>query len=127
MYDGKVVNVLDDFLGRTVTMAHSISDKSGSRFCTMYGHTALSCDLHVGKTINQGEIIATAAELAPTVTDILPHLHISMGWVNASIAFHRLDWKIIGARDAVSLIDPLCAIDRHCRLEESILDRHKLK
>ena len=127
MYDGKVVNLLDDFPGRTVTMAHSISDKSGSRFCTMYGHTALSCDLHVGKNINQGEIIATAAELAPTVTDILPHLHISMGWVNASIAFHRLDWKIIGARDAVSLIDPLCAIDRHCRLEESILDRHKLK
>ena len=39
MYDGLVVNVIDDFLGKTLFIEHDLADGSDSRVYTIYGHT----------------------------------------------------------------------------------------
>ena len=119
MFDGDVVHLMDDFLGRSVVIAHAFTDADGRRLCTMYGHTVITGDLHIGKTVRQGEIVAVVAEPAKPKSGILPHLHVSMGWVSPSLPFDRLDWNIIGIREAVTLIDPLDILDGPYNIQET--------
>jgi hypothetical protein len=119
MFDGEIVHLMDDFLGRSVVMAHAFTDADGRRFCTMYGHTVIADNLRIGKTVCQGEIVATVAEPAKSKRDILPHLHISIGWVSPSLPLDRLDWNIIGTRGAVTLIDPLDVLDGPYYIQET--------
>ena len=121
MFDGEIVHLMVDLMGRTVVMAHGFTDADGRRFCTMYGHTVIPNDLQIGETVRQGEIVATVAEPEKSKSGSLPHLHVSLGWVNPALPFDDLNWNIIGNRETVILIDPLDMLDGPYRLEDQSL------
>ena len=65
MYNGDIVHIHDDFLGKSIYVKHSINDKSGNALHTIYGHTATREVRHVtGKRVREGDIIAEIAALS---------------------------------------------------------------
>jgi hypothetical protein len=112
MYDGVVVSILNDFLGKSVIMEHGFADGDNRKFCTIYGHTNPYDGIHVGRAVRQGDVIATLADAGKSNAGISTHLHISVGWISKSISYDRFDWETIGAPDAMKLLDPLNVIDR---------------
>ncbi|MFO7970928.1 MAG: M23 family metallopeptidase [Desulfobacterales bacterium] len=111
IYDGTVVGIVDDFLGKSVIIEHLISDCDNNRLCSIYGHTLPADTLYVGKIVKQGDVIATLADSSMSKTGIIPHLHISLGWISNEISYDRLDWENIGDPDMLTLLDPLRVID----------------
>ncbi len=112
MYDGVVVSILDDFLGKSVVMEHDFAKDDSRRFCTIYGHTKPHGGIHVGSVIEEGDIIATPADADKSQADIATHVHVSVGWVLAIVSYDRFDWETIGDPDAMILLDPLNIIER---------------
>ena len=111
IYDGMVVGIIDDFLGKSIIVDHLFADGNNNRLFTIYGHTIPQDHLHVGKPVKQGDIIATLGDSSSFKTNILPHLHISLGWASKSISYDRLDWKSMGDSNTLTLLDPLHIID----------------
>ncbi len=111
IYDGSVVGIIDDFLGKSVIIEHLISDGHNNRLCTIYGHTIPEDNLYVGKIVKKGDVIATVADSKTFNTRIFPHLHISLGWTSKKISYAGLDWGNIGAPDTWMFLDPLAFID----------------
>ena len=112
MYDGVVVGIVNDFLGKSVIMEHGFAAKDNRKFCTIYGHTNPHDGIHVGRVVKQGDIIATLADAGRSKTGISTHLHISVGWISRPVSYDLLDWETIGAPDVMTLLDPLNVIDR---------------
>ena len=111
MYGGIVVRTVDDFLGKTVIIEHSLSNSDKSRLYTFYGHINPYGDFQAGRTFEEGDIIATLADSKKSKANILPHLHISLGWASQAISYDKLDWETIGATNTLTLLDPLHVID----------------
>jgi murein DD-endopeptidase MepM/ murein hydrolase activator NlpD len=105
MYDGIVVRMLDDFLGRSVVMAHRFPGDNRVRFYTMYGHTIPCSGLRVGQVVRKGQIVARLSDATKSRTNALPHLHISLGWTPNAISYDQLDWGSIP--HVLTLLDPL--------------------
>jgi murein DD-endopeptidase MepM/ murein hydrolase activator NlpD len=107
MYDGTVVRVLDDFLGRTVVIAHSLPEGDGA-FYTIYGHIVPREGLDVDRSVREGEFVARLTDASRSRDNALPHLHVSLGWTRDAIAHHNLDWETIP--HVLNLLDPLPAL-----------------
>jgi hypothetical protein len=108
MYDGTVVRLCDDFIGRSVMMGHRFPDRAGW-FYTLYGHTHPCAGQAAGQTIHAGETVAHLAPVTRPGSTVLPHLHISVGWSPESVAPERLDWTLLP--EALHLLDPLPLLD----------------
>ena len=113
IFDGTVVGIIDDFLGKSVIIEHLFSDVENNRLCTIYGHTIPKDHLSVGNIVKKGDVIATLNDTKRSKTNIFPHLHISLCWASKAISYDRLDWETIGATNTVTLLDPLQIIDWH--------------
>jgi len=104
MYDGTVVRLCDDYIGRSVMMAHRFPGLPGAYY-TLYGHTRPCASLEVDRLVRAGEIVARLAPVTRPGSTVLPHLHISLGWSPDPIPPERLDWNILP--DVLYLLDPL--------------------
>ncbi len=109
MYDGIVVKIMDDFLGKTIVLEHSFPSNGDSVFLSIYGHTKPMQKLEPGQRVNAGGIMAT---LAPhkNPTAPVPHLHLTLGSSPRPVSYEMLDWSNIGNPDNVHLVDPLQVI-----------------
>jgi len=116
IYDGIVVGIINDFLGKSVIIKHDLTDSGDNRFCTIYGHINPHKGLHVGRIVKEGNIIATLADLRNSKVKILSHLHISLGWASKLISYNKLDWETIGAPNTLTLMDPMCVLGWHYRV-----------
>jgi murein DD-endopeptidase MepM/ murein hydrolase activator NlpD len=110
MYDGTVVKIMGDFLGKTIIIKHSFPETGRGTFLTMYGHTAPVEGLKTGQSAKAGDIIATLAASLGSKTP-LPHLHMTLAWNPEPIPYDALDWTTIGNPDVVRLVNPLRVID----------------
>ena len=119
MYDGVVARVLEDFLGMSVIVDHPIHGMDNFTFCTIYGHIVLKKDLKPGKTINGGEIIGGLADTGRSKTNILPHLHLTIGKASKKICYDDLSWRSIGSGRDLKLLDPLTVLDADYQEVES--------
>ena len=115
IYDGIVVGIVNDFLGKSVIIEHGLTDSENNRFCTIYGHLNPQKGLHVGRIVKEGDIIATLADLRNSKVKTLSHLHISLGWASKFISYDKFDWETIGAPNTLTLMDPLYVIGWHYR------------
>ena len=113
MYDGVVVRILNDYLGKSVIVEHGLPDSNNRKFCTIYGHTNPHAGLHLGRKVRKGDIIATLAKLSKSKVGIFSHLHISVGWTSKLISYDQLDWATIVSPNILTLLDPLHFIDWH--------------
>ncbi len=120
LFDGTVVKIIDDFLGKSVFIQHILPDGNNGRLFTLYGHTTVSEDLGVGKQVKQGEFITTLAAATRAKAAIPTHLHISLGWTTAPVLYDQIDWGIIGDRNILTLIDPVEVIDGRYTVVEHV-------
>ncbi len=118
IYDGIVVGIVNDFLGKSVLVEHGLADKDNNRFCSIYGHLNPHKDLQVGKIVKEGDIIATLADPTDSKVKTLSHLHISIGWASKFISYDKLNWETIGTPNTLTLIDPLYVLGSHYRALE---------
>jgi murein DD-endopeptidase MepM/ murein hydrolase activator NlpD len=110
MYDGAIVSIINDFIGKSIFIEHGPADGEPGRLITIYGHTNPRRDLHVGMTVTEGDVVGTLAAPDASKTDILPHLHVSVGKTSQSVSYDQLDWRTIGVSDKLMLLDPLDVI-----------------
>lgn len=118
VYAGKVVGILDDFLGKSVIIEHHFPQNNDIKFCTIFGHTEPHAGIHAGRIVKEKDIIATLADTSRSKSNIFPHLHISIGLTSGSISFEELDWESIGDSNTLALFDPLQVIDGHYSVVE---------
>lgn len=122
MYEGIIVKILDDFLGKSVIMEHVLSDSENIFFFTIFGHTRPASSLRVGTSFNPGDIIASIAGAGKSNSDINPHLHISIGYSSQQISYENLNWQSIGTPNTILLFDPLTVMNlKYSELESNSL------
>jgi murein DD-endopeptidase MepM/ murein hydrolase activator NlpD len=109
MYDGIVVKIIDDFIGKTIIMRHSFPEIGEGTFLTMYGHTNPGESLETDRSVKMGEIIATLA-VPRGANAPLPHLHLTFAWNPGKIPYDVLDWTTIVNPGIARLVDPLQVI-----------------
>jgi hypothetical protein len=114
MYGGTVVQLCDDFMGRSVMIECDLPGQG--KLYAMYGHTVPRPDLAVGQAVCEGEVVAYLAPLPPRRTGILPHLHISLGWALGAVTHEKLDWETVP--DVLTLLDPAQVLDRPFQMLE---------
>jgi len=109
MYDGVVVKIMDDFLGKSVVVEHRQVNRRNHLF-TIYGHMVPAQDLPVGRILEEGDIIGALADDRKSKGGPLPHLHVSLFRASATFCCKALNWKDIHTRD-LEMLDPLDALD----------------
>jgi murein DD-endopeptidase MepM/ murein hydrolase activator NlpD len=105
VYDGEVVRVLRDFLGKSVFMRHGLRDTNGNVLHSVYGHIEPLSGVVMGRVFRQGEIIAALADTRDK--RIPPHLHVSVAWISPSLRPEELGWGMMLDARKARLIDPL--------------------
>ena len=126
IYDGVVVGMFNDFLGKSLFVEHKISSTVRGKLYTIFGHVNPESEIYLGKSLNAGEIIARIANTK--TSGVSPHLHISIGWATKEITEEFFDWKVISSSEKLKLMDPLEIIGKYSLVSNSILTRkQKLK
>jgi len=110
IYDGHVLKIMDDFLGKTVIIEHALEESR--RLYAIYGHVTPLTNIQAGDGVRKGDVIATISAPGPKAK-IPAHLHITIGWASTPVPAARLDWNTIGCSDIIELIDPLQLFEGH--------------
>ncbi len=106
MYDGEIVHIHDDFLGKSIYVKHNTIDETGNILHTVYGHTIPLNHHDTNMTVCEGEIIAKMA-ISPKNRKIHPHIHITIAWLPESLSIKKINWKTIGNSQLVTLCNPI--------------------
>lgn len=110
MYDGLILKIMDDFIGKSVILEHRLNKNDPSRFCTIYGHILPLSGLYEDKAVMEGEILGTLAPPRNLQRNLPPHLHLSVVWISSNISIQPLDWDSMGKLKGLKWIDPLSLI-----------------
>ena len=119
IYDGVIVGIFNDFLGKSIFIKHEISSADNGTLCTIFGHVNPESNIYSGMRVEEGEIIASVASSG--TSNMSSHLHISIGWAKKEITDEFLDWKVISSSKTLKLIDPLEIIGRYSLVSTSTL------
>ena len=119
IYEGVVVGIFNDILGKSILIKHEISSADDGTLCTIFGHVNPEKEIYPGMRLEEGEIIASVANAG--TSRMSPHLHLSIGWAKKEITDAFIDWKIISSSEMLKLIDPLETIGRSSLISTSTL------
>jgi hypothetical protein len=111
MFDGEIIRIEEDFVGKSLYVGHEIDDGQGRRLFTIYGHTKPADRVRPGGGFRQGEVIATLSIAGERPADVFAHLHLSVAWVSKTQAFEKLNWEILHDPSVAILLDPLRVLD----------------
>ena len=114
MYEGIVVAIVDDFLGKTVVMEHRFPQAPTLALVTVYGHTLPAGGLKPGRAFRAGEVMATIAAREASGKGIEPHLHVSLGRPSGVVALGSLNWQ--NMPQGLVMLDPIEVVDGPCRV-----------
>jgi murein DD-endopeptidase MepM/ murein hydrolase activator NlpD len=109
MYDGVVVQIMDDFLGKSIVVEHRPVNRKNP-LLTVYGHVVPDQDLPVGRILKEGDVIGTLADRRTSRGGVSPHLHISLFQASTTLSYEALNWKSIHTL-GLEIIDPLDVLD----------------
>ncbi len=106
MDDGIVLNICDDFLGKTLVVDHKTSSLFHRRILFVYSHITPESSMEQGHTIKRNEVIA---KVCPTDKNPLlpPHLHFSCFEVSKRIPKIDLNWTLFPKKSKVNMINPV--------------------
>ncbi|MCF6148303.1 MAG: M23 family metallopeptidase [Candidatus Kuenenia sp.] len=110
LFEGKVVRIHNDFLGKSVYVQHNVHGKQEQSLFTIYGHMTPLSGLAQGDFLQEGDILATVANTREC-TKILPHAHITVAWISESFPHEKLNWEAISNPHLATLCNPLEFID----------------
>ena len=106
-YDGVVVKILDDFLGKSIFVEHTFRTDRRSVSLMMYGHAVPAEGLSVGEPVGKGQVVATVAPRKGPEARVPPHLHVTVARSMEPIDYAALDWTTIANFGGLQLLDPL--------------------
>ena len=109
LYEGTVTAIINDFLGKSIIVAHS-PDRKGV-LVSIYGHTFPGVDIRPGKTLESDSVLGVLADTSGSKASVWPHLHLSLGWVSNLEAIRNLNWGNMHDPDLIELVDPLSVLD----------------
>lgn len=104
---GTVINVCDDFLGRSLVVETQTDTSNNTRLLEIYAHLSVSDDIMPGTRIQTGQIIARIADTHAKGSVLPPHLHLSCIEVPAGIPGHKMNWSFFPRRDKVNVLYPV--------------------
>jgi len=114
MYDGIVVGIVDDFLGKTIIMEHRFPQAPALALVTVYGHTKPALALRPGRAFRAGEVMASIASQGASNKAIDPHLHVSLGQPSGAVALGSLNWQ--NMLRGLVMFDPFEVVDGPSRV-----------
>ena len=79
MQDGVVKAIFKDYLGKAVIIEHEYSGIDTGRFISFYAHINPRSEIEDGVIVKKGDIIANLADTSNSKSNIIPHLHFSLG------------------------------------------------
>lgn len=110
LYDGEIVKIEDDYLGKSIYIRHGINDH-GKIFFTIYGHTLPLDDMTEGKKVQEGNIISMLSDAGKRKPFIPLHLHLTTALISESVNYKDLSWKTVSNPEKAKLINPLFFIN----------------
>lgn len=111
MQDGVVKATFKDYLGKAVIIEHEHSVSDTGRFISIYAHTKPISEIENGVIVKEGDVIATLADTSDSKSNIIPHLHFSIGLPSKSFSYDGFVWNTIREPEMIILLDPLPVID----------------
>jgi hypothetical protein len=99
---GRIVAVIEDFIGRTVVAMHGEAG-DGCLLYTLYGHLAPRTGV-LGEAFEGGEPVGAVAR--PRGEGVPPHLHLSVAEVPESVSPDTLAWGWLERSPLVRFRDP---------------------
>jgi len=111
MQDGVVKAMFKDYLGKAVVIEHKHSGNNTGTFISFYAHTNPRSEIEDGVIVKEGDVIATLADTSNSKSNIIPHLHFSLGLPSKSFSYDGFVWNIIRKPQMITLMDPLAVID----------------
>ncbi|MBC8317598.1 MAG: hypothetical protein H8E41_06800 [Desulfobulbaceae bacterium] len=106
LYDGKVVSVFDDLIGRTILLQHGIFDENNLQLYSLYGHVDPLPHIAGGAEVKYSGKIAAIADRALKKRPMPSHLHISTIWLSEGFPVESFHWGMENNPD-VFFSDPL--------------------
>ena len=111
MQDGMVKAIFKDYLGKAMIIEHEYSGSNTGRLLSFYAHTNPRSEIEAGVIVKEGDIIATLADTSNSKSNIIPHLHFSLGLPSKAFSYDGFVWNTIRKPEMITLIDPLAVID----------------
>ncbi len=109
---GRVLAIIDDFLGKSIIMHHPVLEWGKDRVCTIFGHTVPLAGLSAGEPIAAGEIVARLAACTRS-RGPGPHLHVSLALIDRRRTGKELTWPALSRSRAALFLDPINLIMEH--------------
>ncbi len=106
MDDGIIVNICDDFLGRTLVVEHENSFVFNRRILFAYAHIIPEKRLKIGQSIKKKEVIARVCDTCKN-PQLPPHLHFSCFEASRQVLPEHLNWNLFSGGRDVNLIHPV--------------------
>ncbi len=119
MYDGEIVHIHDDFLGKSIYVKHNTINEMGNILHTIYGHTIPLNPHDTNTTVHEGDIIAEMA-ISSMNKRIHPHIHITMAWLPESLSYKKTNWETVGNPQLVTHFNPLEYLDIKYSIDRGI-------
>jgi hypothetical protein len=107
MYRGCVKNIIDDYIGKTIFMAHDIYNDTVKQLYSIYGHVEPLGRIERGVLLEEGEVVASIAGTEDKRFKILPHVHISVAWISRNFPPEQLNWQSMNESPDIILLNPL--------------------
>ena len=106
--EGRIAKIMQDFLDLSIVVYHEEFSDSEWGFYTIYAHATPEDHIIEGENIEEGDLIATIQKTKTNKKlQMLPHLHISLGWIHTSLPVQELSWPAINKRKNMHLVDPI--------------------
>jgi murein DD-endopeptidase MepM/ murein hydrolase activator NlpD len=109
--DGVVKAMFKDYLGKAIVIEHEHSGSDFGRFISFYAHTNPRSGIEDGVIVKEGDVITTLADASNSNSNIIPHLHFSLGIPSKSFSYDGFVWNAIRKSEMVTLLDPLLVTD----------------
>jgi murein DD-endopeptidase MepM/ murein hydrolase activator NlpD len=111
MQDGVVKAMVKDYLGKAVIIEHKHSGSDTGRFISFYAHINPRSEIEAGVIVKEGDVIANLADTSNSKSNVIPHLHFSLGLPSKSFSYDGFVWNTIRKPEIITLLDPLAVID----------------
>ena len=105
-FDGKIVRIMDDFLGRTV-VARSQHPSAMTYFYAFYAHIRPDKALREGDTLSAGTVFAAIAPVLSPTAMLPPHLHITLADACRLPPVDALSWPVMNRLSRSVFFNPL--------------------
>ena len=111
MFDGTLLNVADDLLGRTMVISYTppgfpLSGFGGKNLVMVYSHLDVDRDLVPGTGISRDRIIGRTFDTRTKKSKLLSHIHLSC-MIVPETPHEDLNWSLFPDRKQVEYINPV--------------------